>query len=158
MVAFDGSEFEGKDVDGNRDTWVGGGRGWTGKKKKKDSRYINCYRLLHENHYRIQPLCRVPVTLGKGQFALGKLFAECNTRQTPLGKASHDTVVFAECRISGTRQRLCQEPWHSALEPRGAILGGIFAECLTAGTRQNGRPGSRHVVALPSAGSWQNSC
>ena len=24
MVAFDGSEFEGKDVDGNRDTWVGG--------------------------------------------------------------------------------------------------------------------------------------
>ena len=60
---------------------------------------------LSMSHYRIQPLCRVPVTLGKGQFALGKLFAECNTRQTPLGKASHGTVVFAECRISGTRHR-----------------------------------------------------
>jgi len=65
-------------------------------------------------HYRIQPLCRVPVALGKCQFALGKLFAEYNTRQTSLGKASHGTVVFAECRISGTRQRLCREPWHSA--------------------------------------------
>ena len=33
-------------------------------------------------HYRIYWLCRVPVTLGKGQFALGKLFAECYTRQS----------------------------------------------------------------------------
>ena len=70
----------------------------------------------------------MPVTLGKGQFALGKLFAECYTRQTPLGKASHGKGIFAECRISGTRQRLCREPWHSAKQPRGATLGRHFAE------------------------------
>ena len=51
--------------------------------------------------YRIHWLCRVPVTLGKGQFALGKLFAECYTRQTPLGKASHGKGIFAECRALG---------------------------------------------------------
>ena len=118
-------------------------------------------------HYRIQPLCRVPVTLGKGQFALGKLFAECYTRQMPLGKASHGKGIFAECRISGTRQRLCRESWHSAKQPRGTTLGRHFAECLTAdtrqsfklcrvsasGTRQSAGPGWRHVAALPSAGS-----
>ena len=82
-------------------------------------------------HYRIHWLCRVPVTLGKGQFALGKLFAECYTRQTPLGKASHGKAIFAECRISGTRQRLCREPWHSAKQPRGTTLGRHFAECQT---------------------------
>ena len=39
-------------------------------------------------HNRIHWLCRVPVTLGKGQFALGKLFAECNTLQTLTWRAS----------------------------------------------------------------------
>ena len=33
-------------------------------------------------HYRIFKLCRVSVTLGKGQVTLGKVFAKCNTRQT----------------------------------------------------------------------------
>ena len=77
------------------------------------------YRLRYfckQLHDRIHWLCRVPVTLGKGQFALGKLFAECNTRQTPLGKASHGTVVFAECRISGTRHRShVARPWAASL-------------------------------------------
>jgi len=87
----------------------------------------------------------VAVTLGKCQFALGELFAECYTRQTPLGKASHGKGIFAECRISGTRQRLCQEPCHSAKQPRGATLGRHFAECLTADTRQS-------FKRLPSVG------
>ena len=54
-------------------------------------------------HYRIHWFGRVPVTLGKCQFALGKLFAECYTQQTPLGKTSHGKGIFAECRISDTR-------------------------------------------------------
>ena len=31
-------------------------------------------------HYRTQALCRVPVTLGKSPYTLGKGFAECNRR------------------------------------------------------------------------------
>ena len=128
-------------------------------------------------HYRIHWLCRVPVTLGKGQFALGKLFAECYTWQTPLGKASHGKAIFAECRISGTRQRLCREPWHSAKQPRGATLGrhfgvwhsakcrprvaprGRFAECQVFSTRQStvvlscGRPLCR-VYWLKHSAKW----
>ena len=50
-------------------------------------------------HYRIQGLCRVPVTLGKGLFALGEAFAECR----PLGKAPDGKRGFAECQLSGTR-------------------------------------------------------
>ena len=68
---------------------------------------LQSYVVVVVMHYRIYWLCRVPVTLGKGQFAIDKLFAECYTRQTPLGKASHRKGIFAECRISGTRQRLC---------------------------------------------------
>jgi len=68
--------------------------------------------VLGGHHYRIHWLCRVPVTLDKGQFALGK----CYTRQTPLGKASHGKGVFAESL--GTPQK----------QPRGATLGRHFAE------------------------------
>jgi len=38
------------------------------------------------NHYRTKWLCRVSGALGKAQFALGKGFAECCTRQRTLGK------------------------------------------------------------------------
>jgi len=128
-----------------------------------------------QRHYQIHGLCRVPATLGKGLFALGKglfalgkTFAECNTRQTPLGKAPDGKGCFVECQISGTRQRLCRVTLPSAKLPRGvASGGGCFAECLTAGTRQNSKvcrvpgPGTRqssrhltpHVAALPSARS-----
>jgi hypothetical protein len=37
-------------------------------------------------HYWIRTLCRVPGALGKATITLGKSFAECNTRQIPLGK------------------------------------------------------------------------
>ena len=63
-----------------------------------------------------------------------------------LGKASYGKGIFAECRISGTRQRLCREPWHSAKQPRGATLGRHFAECLTADTQ-----------TLPSVGVWHSA-
>ena len=43
---------------------------------------LQSYVVVVVMHYRIYWLCRVPVTLGKGQFALGKLFAECYTRQS----------------------------------------------------------------------------
>ena len=61
-------------------------------------------------HYRIQRLCRVSGTLGKGSYTLGEGFAECNTRQRPLGKDPDGKGGFAECRFSGTRQRDCREP------------------------------------------------
>ena len=61
-------------------------------------------------HYRTQWICRVPGALGKAQFALGKGFAECCTRQRPLGKKWVGKDVFAECLLSGTRQSLCRVP------------------------------------------------
>jgi len=50
----------------------------------------------------------VPAVLGKGTIALGKGFAECRTWQWPLGKILVDKGFFAECLLSGTRQRLCR--------------------------------------------------
>ena len=107
-------------------------------------------------HYQNSKLCRVSDTLGKGYITLGKVFAECNTRQTTLGKGSHGKVDFAECRNTGTRQRFCRVPWYSAKKPRGATLVPRFAECLTADTRQSFKlcqvpaPGYLHVSGLPS--------
>jgi hypothetical protein len=66
-------------------------------------------------HYWNQVLCRVPEALGKGHFALGKAFAECRTRQRALGKIFVGKGFFAECLLSGTRQRLCRVPSWLAL-------------------------------------------
>ena len=122
-------------------------------------------------HYRISKLCRVSVTLGKGQVTLGKVFAECNTRQTTLGKESHGNADFAECRITGTRQRICRVPWHSANKPRGATPGpalcrvsngrhsakiGVLSSVLVRHSAKSPRRGCRHVAALPSAVLWHS--
>ena len=52
----------------------------------------------------------MPGALGKAQFALGKGFVECCTRQRPLGKECVGKGIFAECLLSGTRQSLCRVP------------------------------------------------
>ena len=79
------------------------------------------------HHNRIPGLCRVSKTLGKGPLALGK----GNTRQRPLADESIGKGRFAECQISGTRQRLCRvsDVRHSANRQ-------IFAECRPSDTRQ----------------------
>ena len=61
-------------------------------------------------HYRTQVLCRVSQTLGKGRKTLGKLLAECSTRQSAHGLSSTGEAGFAECLFSGTRQTfaVCQ--------------------------------------------------
>ena len=46
------------------------------------------------------------IALGKEGFALGKAFAECCTRQRAVGISLHGKGFFAECRMSGTRQRI----------------------------------------------------
>ena len=93
------------------------------------------------SHYRTQALCRVPVTLGKSPYILGKAFAECNPWQRSLSKAGDGKGLFAECLLSGTRQRLCRVPVkHSAKKSclTAPIDGdGRFAERLTRGTRQS---------------------
>jgi hypothetical protein len=58
--------------------------------------------------YRIQALCRVPKTLGKSYFVLGKAFAGCSTQQRAAGKKLVGKDFFAGCFLSGTRQRLCR--------------------------------------------------
>ena len=55
--------------------------------------------------YWIYVLCRMSKALGKGQIALGKVFAECGTRQRTHGKKLIGKVLFAECLLSGIRQR-----------------------------------------------------
>jgi hypothetical protein len=57
------------------------------------------------DHYRNQPLRRVPEALGEALKTLGKGFAECNTRQRRLGKQYIGKDFFAEYFFSGTRQR-----------------------------------------------------
>ena len=52
---------------------------------------------MNGQHYRTQWLCRVLGALGKAQFALGKGFVECCTRQRSLGKEPVNKGVFAEC-------------------------------------------------------------
>jgi hypothetical protein len=47
-------------------------------------------------HYWNQALCRVPE-------ALGKVFAECDTRQRELGEQYIGNGFFAEYFLSGTR-------------------------------------------------------
>jgi hypothetical protein len=54
-------------------------------------------------HYRNRVLCRVSKTLGKGYFTIGKVFAECNTRQRTLGKYFIGKGFFAEYFFSDTR-------------------------------------------------------
>ena len=64
------------------------------------ARRDNGQESLHEmpRHYWIQ-------TLGKGQIALDKAFVECGTRQRTHGKKLIGKTLFAECLLSGTRQR-----------------------------------------------------
>jgi len=50
-------------------------------------------------HYSSHTLCRVPHALGKGTHALGKSFAECNTRQRGSVEPFHGKGCFAECQI-----------------------------------------------------------
>jgi len=52
----------------------------------------------------------VSLALGKGLNTLGQAFAECHTRQRAHDKNLVGKGVFAECFLSGTRQRLCQVP------------------------------------------------
>jgi hypothetical protein len=73
-------------------------------------------------HYRNRRLCRVPEALGKALKTLGKLFAECRTRQRELGIQCIGKAVFAEYFFSGTRQR------KAAVTTTGD-RDGVFAEC-----------------------------
>jgi hypothetical protein len=45
-------------------------------------------------------------TLGKGYFTLGKVFAECNTRQITLDKYFIGKVFFAECFLTLGKLRI----------------------------------------------------
>jgi len=105
-------------------------------------------------HYRTQALCRVPVTLGKSPYTLGKGFAECNRRQRSLGKAGDGKGFFAEGLLSGTRQRLYRVPVkHSAKKSclTAPVDGyGCFAERLTGALRK-ARSLCRVSLALHSA-------
>ena len=76
------------------------------------------------SHYWIRHLCRVPAALGKGTFA------ECGSRQSPLGKEVVGKGIFAECHVAGTRQRICRVPHQHSAKVTGAVnLTAPFAEC-----------------------------
>jgi len=75
----------------------------------------------------------VPQALSKGRYTLGKAFAECYTRQRALGKQLIGKDLFAECTLSGTRQRLCRVPIRHSAKKSGRDgerhRDGGFAEC-----------------------------
>jgi hypothetical protein len=91
--------------------------------------------------------------LGKAPIALDKGFVECRTRRRALGKEPVGKGFFAECQISGTRQRilsflkkfLCLVP-QSCTRQR-IFLKNFFAEWQGSGTRQSWEIG---YPALPS--------
>jgi hypothetical protein len=89
-------------------------------------------------HYRMQLLCRVSQTLGKGYFTLGKCFAECNTRQRTLGELYIGNSLFAEYFLSGTRQRKV-----TVTAPSDGDRS--FAECLLS------RPSAKTTPVGPTA-------
>ena len=62
-------------------------------------------------HYGTVPICRVPRAHGKGQFTLGKVFAECSSWQTTAGKELACRVLHLghtantlPCALLGPRQ------------------------------------------------------
>jgi hypothetical protein len=70
--------------------------------------YVHLKQIRIIQHYRKRALCRVPEALGKG-------FAECDTRQRRLGKQCIDKAFFVEYFFLGTRQRgLLSAREHSA--------------------------------------------
>jgi hypothetical protein len=65
---------------------------------------------------------------------LGRVFAECRTRQRGLGTQCIGKAFFAEYFFSGTRQRLCQV-LGSTRQRKAAVTvpsdgDGVFVECL----------------------------
>ena len=73
-------------------------------------------------HYGKQAVCRVSGTLDKGPNTLGKAFAECNIRQTTLGKQTDGEATFAECLFSGTRQNKKNTRQRKAKRPAQLLL------------------------------------
>ena len=59
-------------------------------------------------HYRNAQICCVSTAHDKVQKTFGKAFVECYTRQTALGVHRVGKYFFAECFLSGTRQRHCR--------------------------------------------------
>ena len=76
-------------------------------------------------------------TLGKEPFALGKGFAECNTRQSPLGKIFLGKGSLPSAFYRGTRQnkKNCLSVWGGTRQNISAVvapaINGYFAECPT---------------------------
>jgi hypothetical protein len=89
--------------------------------------------LLCANNYRNRTLCRVPEALGKARKTLGKVFAECDTRQRDLGEQYIGNDFFAEYFLSDTQQRLCRVTLGTR-QRKAAFTApgnrdGVFAEC-----------------------------
>jgi len=94
------------------------------------------------------------IALGKEGFALGKAFAECCTRQRAVGISLHGKGFFAECRMSGTRQRISRVPRrHSAKKSR---RDGPFAECHASALGKE-MCFLFFLNALPSACVWHSA-
>jgi hypothetical protein len=99
-----------------------------------------------------------PLPSGKARKTLGKVFAECNTRQRTLGELYIGNSLFAEYCLSGTRQRKVAVtapsdgdgsfaeclPWHSAKRP---ILPSVFCH----GPRQRRLQWAPPPVPVPRA-------
>jgi hypothetical protein len=91
------------------------------------------YQFGYYMHYRNRRLCRAPEALGKALKTLGKVFAECRTRQRGIGTQCIGKAFFVEYFFSGTRQRLCRVPGSTRQRKAAATAPGdgddIFAEC-----------------------------
>jgi hypothetical protein len=127
------------------------------------------------NHYRNRRLCWVPEALGKALKTLGKVFAECRTRQRGLGTQCIDKALFAEYFFSGTRQSgLPSAREHSAKKSSHYDAGwrrlrlcrvsqvtlgkGVtFAECLPDSTRQRIRQRGPHVRYFAECLVWRSA-
>jgi hypothetical protein len=73
-------------------------------RRADDPRRRAARRAGSRSHYQSRQLCRVLEALGKARKRLGKVFAECNTRQRTLGELYIGNGLFAEYFLSGTRK------------------------------------------------------
>jgi hypothetical protein len=99
-------------------------------------------------HYRNRRL--LPSALGKALKTLGKVFAECRTRQRGLGTQCIGKAFFVEYFFSGTRQR-------KAVVMAPVDGGGVFAECLPDSTRQRIRQRGPHVRYFAECLVWHSA-
>jgi hypothetical protein len=96
----------------------------------------------------------VSEALGKARKTLGKIFAECGTRQIKLDEQYIENGFFVEYFLPGIRQRfLCRVYFcvnRPALGKRARYREQVFPECTTKNIRQSAEQSTKSRILVMS--------